>query len=217
VAARSNHLASILFAAILCPLAGGVCLAGEEEPSAGDGATEPTSGFTFRPHPLPRSRSFAVFDLGVAYRLNEGRGFFESDNRACFSLDLGYMRNLSPKNAVGFSLYGSTDERAERGGIRARYRRWVSPHLGVDATAGMMLEKSGDYSQFLTTPGIIASVGIQAAGLAGVTLETEQIRFSGVDGSDWDWRIGGHLGAGAGVTGAVLLLAGVVAFVTSYH
>ena len=201
---RSVQIAPILLAALLLPLPGGVCVAGEDEEPKAAAATEPSSGFRFRPRPLPGCRSYAVFDLGLAYRLNEGRGFSSTDDRLGVSLDLGYMRNLSPENSVGFSVFGLTDERAERAGVRARYRRWLSPQIGADATAGMMLTDNG---YFIQAPGLVASVGIQAAGLAGATLEAEQIRGAGGSGSDWDLRLGGHLGAGAGIVGILGIVA----------
>ena len=211
---RYIHLAAILFGALFVPLPDGVCVAGEdEEPKA----TVATRGFTFRPHPLPNARSFAVFDLGLSYRLNEGRGYFSTDNRFGVSLDLGYMRNLSPENAVGVSVFGLTDERSERGGVRARYRRWLSPWLGADATVGVTLAHGGGNSYYVESPGFVGSVGVQAGGLVGAALEAEQIRFSGVDGSDWDWRIKGRLGSGAGVVGAALLLGALAVFIATYN
>jgi hypothetical protein len=214
VARRFIHLAAILFAALFLPLACCVCLAGEEEEPK---ATAATRGFTFRPHPLPDARSFAVFDLGLSYRLNEGKGYFSTDNRFGLSLDLGYMRNLSPENAVGVSVFGLTDERSERGGVRARYRRWLSPWLGADATAGITLAHGGGNSYYVEAPGFVGSVGVQAGGLLGATLEAEQIRFSGIGGSVWDWRIGGRLGSGAGVVGTVLLLGALAVFAATYN
>jgi hypothetical protein len=206
-ARRSIHASPILLAAVMIPLASQVCLAGESRVrTEAAAAGESSHGFSFRPHPLPGCRSFAVLDLGVAYRLNEGMGFLASDNRGCGSLDLGYMRNLSRENAVGFSAFGQSDERAERGGIRGRYRRWLSPRFGLDATAGMTLAKSGRDAYRIEVPGVIASVGFQASGVVGVTLEAEQIRFPGGT-SDWDWRIGGRLGSGAGVAASLVLLA----------
>ncbi len=128
VVQRSIHLASILFAALILPLPGGVCVAGEDEEPKAAAATR---GFTFRPHPLPYSRSFAVFDLGLSYRLNKSKGYYSTDSRVGVSLDLGYMRNLSPENAVGVSVFGLSDERSGRGGVRARYRRWLTPVVGA--------------------------------------------------------------------------------------
>jgi hypothetical protein len=210
VVQRFIRLASILFSALFLPLTGGVCVAGEdEEPKA----TAATRGFTFRPHSLPYSRSFAVFDLGLSYRLNEGKGYYSTDSRFGLSLDLGYMRNLSPENAVGVSVFGMTDDRSERGGVRARYRRWLTPSLGADATAGMTLANSLDYNE---VPGFVGSVGVQAGGLVGATLEAEQIRSSGGAGSVWDWRLGGRLGSGAGVVGTVLLIGALAAFIATY-
>jgi len=213
VVQRSIHLASILFAALILPLPGGVCVAGEdEEPKA----TAATRGFTFRPHPLPNARSFAVFDLGLSYRLNKGKGYYSTDSRVGVSLDLGYMRNLSPENAVGVSVFGLSDERSGRGGVRARYRRWLTPAVGADATAGIALANSGEDAYYSQAPRFVGSVGVQAGGLVGATLEAEQIRSSGGAGSVWDWRIGGRLGSGAGVAGTILLIGALAVFIATY-
>jgi len=210
VVQRSIHLASILFAALILPLPGGVCVAGEDEEPKAAAATR---GFTFRPHPLPYSRSFAVFDLGLSYRLNKSKGYYSTDSRVGVSLDLGYMRNLSPENAVGVSVFGLSDERSGRGGVRARYRRWLTPVVGADATAGIALADSDAY--YSQAPRFVGSVGVQAGGLLGATLEAEQIGSSGGAGSVWDWRIGGRLGSGAGVVGTILLIGALAAFIAT--
>ena len=203
--------AAAFLGALLFPLPCCVCLAGEEgEPKA----AAATRGFTFRPHPLPYSRSYAVFDLGLSYRLNKGKGHYSTDSRVGVSLDLGYVRNLSRENAVGVSVFGLSDERSGRGGVRARYRRWLTPAVGADATAGIALANSDAY--YSQAPRFVGSVGVQAGGLVGATLEAEQTPSSGGAGSVWDWRIGGRLGSGAGVVGTILLIGALAAFIATY-
>ncbi len=160
----------------------------------------------FRPQPLPKCRSYFVFDFGYAYPLDKSTYSTSADKNGVGSLDLGYMRNLSAKNAVGFSAVGIGTSGSQRFGVRARYRRWISHSLGLDGTAGLVVVGNGNDAHDFEFPAPIASLGLQAGGLFGVTLEMEQVRYhallpgnpEGPSASEVDWRVGGHLGSAVG-------------------
>jgi hypothetical protein len=182
--------------------------------SPGESGAKPVRhGPSFRPHPLPTSKAYYVYDFGVSYQFADDRPFPGNDNVAT-SLELGYMRNLSAKNAVGFSVLGFAGDEIQRLAVRGRYRRWLSPSVGLDGTAGVTVAGGGDADE-IVFPGFIASAGLQFDGMFGVALEMEQVHYrywvypqvEPYNQSDVQWRVRGQLGGVPGVAGTVLLVA----------
>ena len=108
-------LASVVLLASMVPALVGA------EPTASTGASH---ALCWRGHPLPECRSFLVTEVGLSYPMNKtatnGRG-------AVIAGDLGWMRNISDRAAVGGTAHariGIGDDYA-RAGVRARYRRWL--------------------------------------------------------------------------------------------
>jgi hypothetical protein len=181
---------------------GTTVLADGESPSPSN-SSETTHGFVFRPRPLPVSRSYFVYDLGISAEL--GDSYSQQPEQTMLSLELGYMRNLTTKDAVGLGVIGMTGDQVSRLAVRGRYRRWLTSGLGLDGTLGLTVAGGGYGAIF---PGGIASVGLQMEGIFGVTLEAEQARFqTGSDThSDTLVRVRGQLGSWAGVVGTVFLV-----------
>jgi hypothetical protein len=141
-------------------------------------------------------------NIGISLPMG-GEEFPGTDGGTGFA-DLGYMRHLSAKSALGVSLAGISSTDANRVGVRGRYRYWISRVVGLDATAGLVVAGGGDLYETITLPGLLASVGVQAWGVVGFTVEMEETRWS-YGGSTTQWRIGGHLGSELGVAGAAVL------------
>ena len=166
------------------------------------GAKAARHGPSFRPKPLPMCKAYYVYNFGVSYQFADDRPFPNNDNVAV-SLDLGYMRNLSAKNAVGFSVLGFAGDEIQRLAVRGRYRRWLSPSVGLDGTAGVTIAGGGDADE-IVFPGFIASAGLQFDGMIGVELEMEHVHYrywvypqtEPYNQSDIQWRARGQLGAG---------------------
>jgi hypothetical protein len=123
------------------------------------------------------------------------------------------MRNVSAKSAVGLSVLGFAGDEIQRLALRGRYRRWLSPSVALDGTAGVTVAGGGDADE-IVFPGFIASAGVQFHGLIGVALEMEHVHYrywvypqiEPYERSDLAWRARGQLGGVPGVAGTVLLL-----------
>jgi hypothetical protein len=124
------------------------------------------------------------------------------------SLELGYMRNLTTRNAVGLGVIGMTGDQVTKLAVRGRYRRWLSSSVGLDGTLGLTVAGGDDWGNSPVFPGGIASVGLQTDGLFGVTLEAEHVRLqTGSDTrSETQARLRGQLGSGPGVLASLLLV-----------
>ncbi|MFH1220549.1 MAG: hypothetical protein V1694_08850 [Candidatus Eisenbacteria bacterium] len=80
-------------------------------------------------HPAPECKTFVVTEAGLGLHLTYG----ESDNIVPFvDAHLGLMFNRSPNTALGGSLVLRGDWDAARAGVAFRYRRWLTPEVGLD-------------------------------------------------------------------------------------
>ncbi|MGH7680560.1 MAG: hypothetical protein ACRENN_01070 [Candidatus Eiseniibacteriota bacterium] len=189
--------------------------------SVGEGSPKPakTSGLTFQPRPLPFSKSFIVFNVGIGYEFVGD----ETNDKGVVTMDLGYMRNISRKSAVGASLSEISTEESSRLAIRGRYRYWLSPSVGLEGTVGPTIGVNDGYEG--NNVGVVASVGVQALGWAGLRLEAERIRRNTYDyyypyyaasaNDVTQWRVVGDLGSGAGVVALCALTLLVIAAASS--
>ena len=184
-----------------------------ESPSSS--SLEAMHGFVFRPRPLPVSKSYFIYNLGLSDRL--GNDYSYQNDNTMLSLELGYMRNLTTKNALGFGVIGMMGDQVSKLAVRGRYRRWLTSGLGLDGALGLTVAGGDEYGSGPIFPGGIASVGLQLEGTIGVTLEVEQTRFSNPSNTypDVQTRIRGELGSGFGVLGTGALLVLGILFLTS--
>jgi len=183
----------------------------EEVSSSGsnDGAAEGKPHHSLCWRGKPECASFLVTELGVLYRMDE-YPFSGMDWRVALTFDLGYMKTLSPKTAVGATGYALLHDDITRLGIRPRYRRWLSRDISIDISPGILLggeDSNADYDP----PGFVFGVTGNMGDLVALTLETEYSRyrvynnippdFSYYHTSDWTIRGGAKLGSGLGLAG----------------
>lgn len=154
----------------------------------------------FRGQPLPTCKSFWITESSLI--ASTGQRFkIASDGNSFWSVEIGWMRNLSPKVAVGGGVAAGDSFVS----LRPRYRRWVTPKTSVDGIVGVRWE-----------PGRIEilelQVGLSRSDLVGVwtgpVIDFGQSRFA--------WTGGVKVGSYAGVTTYVLALAGLTYFVLTF-
>ena len=96
--------------------------------------------------PLPKCRSFVVFEIGYSHRINavtlaEGG----SPQVHYLSGDVGWLRNVSPRLAGGASLFsGALVDFAfqYRPGLKLRARYWLNSEQSLDVGAGPFLGRA---------------------------------------------------------------------------
>ena len=105
-----------------------------------DGTTP--HGTCFRGHPQAECRAFFLTEWGWALRFgNQTRQY---GHNSYWTWQLGWMRNVSSRDALGASLFlGAETDRFDLSGrtfgVKARYRRWLGPQLALDVGAGPAL------------------------------------------------------------------------------
>lgn len=143
----------------------------------------------FRGSPRAHCKSFFITETGLRFNFDRD----QSGDKGAIVTELGWMRNVSRRDAVGVSLYQGLDGTAYRIGIRPRYRRWLHNDFAVDLSAGVLLYADGvdwfkDWGHTDTeadAPGLLASISLTAYDLVGFTLQYERLtvrRYNNVDG-----------------------------------
>ncbi len=143
-------------------------------------------------------RSFWITEFGAAlFSAPPSGGRTPDGRRVLLTWELGYMRNRSMNDAVGASIFLSTNDQAMRSGVRARYRRWLGQDTGADISPTLIVFQATDDYKVSLTPGAALQGSLSFGGWIGLTGEVEATRggvrlISGV-------RIGSYAGAVSGL------------------
>jgi len=103
----------------------------------GQEAPVPTGQSCFRGRPLPHCRSFWITEAGYAIRMTAGNSPFESGPSDTYvaTLELGRMRNVSDRFAIGLGL-GAGTFNAVHLAVKPRVRYWVTRDVALDVSPG---------------------------------------------------------------------------------
>ncbi len=99
---------------------------------------KPPTGFAFRGGSRAKCSSFAILEAGVFYRAAGSAKYFGLDP-ALLAADLGYMRNVSDRWALGGSGHFTTSDGGPKLGVRGRARYWFTPRIGLDLMPGVFI------------------------------------------------------------------------------
>jgi hypothetical protein len=180
--------------------------------------------FSFTPRPLDQTKTFTIteFSLGPRfgnYTLGDDK---RSESEGLTSWELGLMRNVSERWAVGAAVFLNADEWRTQVGIKPRVRYWLGQRSSLDLAAGPILKTYGEDQ--LTHIGISSHLGYNANSWLGFGLGFEYVTFDGtrfapggellipVEGDRSSFSITTRIG---GVPGAVCGIA-VPAFVAAF-
>jgi hypothetical protein len=154
----------------------------------------------FRARMLPRCRAFWLTEFGLATRLGG-----HSTPDGLLSWELGAMRNVGSRTALGGSLYlgipttGSGE--LEGVGVKPRFRRWLGPGVALDVSPGILFAGNG-------SPGFAGHVGLTMSHWLALTVQAQTVRPTVGSRRTLAWFGGAKLGGlpGAISGGATLLL-----------
>ncbi|MGE5178564.1 MAG: hypothetical protein ACM3PF_05655 [Bacteroidota bacterium] len=127
----------------------------------------------FRGGDRSRCDWYFLTELGILYQfepdVGRGRGL-----KSIGVVDLGMMKNVSRRSAVGVSGFSETGADYDHQGLRLRYRRWLAGPLCAELSPGIVL--NGDNS--FDAPGFIGQATINAGDLVSLVAEGEVARYS---------------------------------------
>lgn len=89
----------------------------------------------FWPAPRTRCSSWFITEPGLYMRFTDRD---PGDETLLFGYSLGWMRNMSTRNAWGGELFGGVEGEV-RGGLALRARRWLSERTAMDVAVGAHL------------------------------------------------------------------------------
>jgi hypothetical protein len=173
------------------------------------GAATAEAQMCFRAKPAPRCRTFWVTELGLGYRVGEGRW----EDAGWPVSEIGLMYNLGSRNAVGVTTYVTYEPKYSdfRGGFKLRFRRWFNPDLSVNLSGGLLLVGGGYREKH---PGFSAHVDLDYKEVLApyVGLDVLRDATSTLDGSNW--HVGVRFGSypGSGLSGIALVTIAVILY-----
>jgi hypothetical protein len=159
----------------------------------------------FQPRALPACRSFWVTEFGVQWFVSQPPGV--NDRRRWLATwEVGWMRNRTPDDAVGGSVFLSANDNALRSGVRARYRRWTGGETALDVSPALIVFQADDDMEVRTELGAALQAGVTYHDWIGLTTQVEAasggVRF--LVGA----RLGGFPGAAVGAALPLVALLG---------
>jgi len=198
---RAAALGAVLMASASAAAAQQVAEALPARPPAAEGKA------CFQPRALPVCRSFWVTEFGVQVFLSQPPGI-NDQRRVMGTWELGWMKNRSSGDAVGASVFLSTNDNAMRSGVRARYRRWLGSESAVDVSPALIVFQSNDDLETRARLGAALQAGVTFHDWIGLTSQVEAaeggVRFqTGV-------RLGGYPGLVTGVGAPLVALWGAL-------
>ena len=167
---RSGQLA--LIAAMLIFI---TTTAGEEAYSANSTSDEVCR--CFRGRPATECRMYWITEVGFLTMVDtkNSRRYWDDAKRLTF--DIGYMFNVSEKDAIGASLFWHTLRETDFSywGLKPRYRRWLSNDIGLDVCLGL---GQWEYEINRKATPMIAQLGVSFRDYLSLTLMYDRVRWT---------------------------------------
>lgn len=126
----------------------------------------------WRGNSLAKCKSFLITEFGTYYRLASLKPTRSIEDALYATIDLGWMKNISPKYAVGGTFFAGADEDIWRLGIRARVRRWLKPNLSLDFAPGVILAGAQKEENY---PGFSGHLGLNLGDWVSAVTEVDVI------------------------------------------
>ena len=134
-------------------LAATVLLPSPGHAQVSEAVAEPSIG-CFRGHPLPRCKSFWIFEMQGSLPLAETSRIVDSGYGPpeeigsfdpVFEWNLGHMMNTSDEWAFGGVITVGSGNSNPLTGLKARARRWMNPDVSVEAETGAMWSNASGF------------------------------------------------------------------------
>jgi hypothetical protein len=173
--------AALLAAGVLPPASAGAQVEAPREAAAPDGQRR----FCWTGRPVEHCRTFLVAEgniyapvVGTTYPRTgfQGERTREKHLAPHVAWEVGAMRNVGPRDAVGAAVLLGVDANGERLAFKGRYRRWLTPRAAVDAAAGVLYARRAapypDVAGNVHVPGagVTADVSLGLTDWAGVSI-----------------------------------------------
>jgi hypothetical protein len=126
--------------------------------------------------------AFLLTEVAYLCRLSQScgsepwQGYYAGNNlNYYFSADIGWMKNLRNRNAVGGTLCWSLDDMGSRIAIKPRYRRWLTRTIHADAAIGLIAIITGGRDD---AGGFTGNISLGIRDLVSVMVQYETIQYT---------------------------------------
>ena len=159
-----------------------------QQPAAATNTGPQPTGFCYSSNPLPACRTYLIFEMTGAVRLAGttrpyatgplyagcvGPGCRSEDLPSYLAWDLGMMRSVDSRYALGGSLQVGGSEDGVRLAVRARSRLFLSRNSVLDLAAGPLAVRIGNAAQPRETYGLTADGALGIRRIGTVVLGTD--------------------------------------------
>ena len=151
--------------------------AGAESGSAPDPsqAKAKTHAFTMRSHRFPETRMFTIMQFGALGATSEP---YYGAKDPKLTVDLGAMRNLDKRWAVGANFRVESDETDDATGFMLRGRRWLGKDASIDIATGIL--KHGSNGPPLENSWV-NQAQLNLGNVGSITVEMQRYKLNGMD------------------------------------
>lgn len=159
--------------------------------------SKPTKDLTFKGYPHPETKWFFLVQTGMIYMLDA------EDEPARMILDVGLMRNLGSRWAVGGNAHLEVGDGEGGFGFLGRGRRWLSRSISVDLATGVLIPDENSGGNGGNTTSWISQAHLNLGNLVSLTAEVDRWTYDyGEDPfspaletvSGTNWYLGGSIG-----------------------
>ncbi len=135
--------------------------------------------FSFNPRPLDQTKAFSITEFSLGHRFGNytQNGEDRSESEALATWELGYMRNLSERWALGVAAFLNADDWRTQFGVKPRVRYWLGQKSSLDFSIGPILKTFGEDQ--LTHKGISSNLGYNFNNWLGLDAGFEYVSFDG--------------------------------------
>lgn len=124
-------------------------------------------------------QSYMIFEFGMLSRVSESGA--SPEHKFLIPIDIGFMKNVSPKCAVGGSLHTASDDDFTRVGFRPRVKLWTGKRSGWDFSLGPILSSGVTYRGKIKSPGLVSGISYSIGELISIDLYYESYRLTAGD------------------------------------
>ncbi len=129
--------------------------------------------WSLRGHPKAVQEWFPVLQAGTLFKLSPNQVPGDRAD-AMVTIDVGAMKNLGQRTAVGGSAYFGFDPDQTRLGAKARFRYWLSRSLAIDVAPGFIAGGTGvDAGRSYSYPGLVGELSFSMGDWMVVTGQVE--------------------------------------------
>ena len=131
----------------------------------------------FRGRPGPECRLYWITEVGFLTTIGSKNGLSGWNESERLAFDIGYMFNVSDRDAVGASFFWHTftDGDYSYWGLKPRYRRWLSDKVGLDLCFGVGV---WEYEFNRKATPLLAQVGVSFKDYFSLTLMYDRARWT---------------------------------------